>query len=93
MVGATLIIPGDVVENVGAQGIDISPLVMKQMMNKERAMTSDIRVQSAWHGRPALYIACLAALVLGGSGPFSVDAVIARRRGAGVGAGIEPGQE
>jgi putative oxidoreductase len=27
-----------------------------------------------------LYIACLAALVLGGSGPISVDAVIARRR-------------
>jgi 2-haloacid dehalogenase len=26
-----------------------------------------------------LYIACLAALVIGGSGPFSVDAVIARR--------------
>jgi putative oxidoreductase len=26
-----------------------------------------------------LYIACLAALVLGGPGPFSVDAVIARR--------------
>jgi putative oxidoreductase len=27
-----------------------------------------------------LYIACLAALVLGGSGPFSVDGLIARRR-------------
>lgn len=27
-----------------------------------------------------LYIACLAALVLGGCGPFSVDAAIARRR-------------
>ena len=27
-----------------------------------------------------LYIACLAALVLGGSGPFSLDNVIARRR-------------
>ena len=27
-----------------------------------------------------LYIACLAALVLGGSGPFSVDRLIARRR-------------
>jgi putative oxidoreductase len=27
-----------------------------------------------------LYIACLAALVLGGSGPISVDAAIARRR-------------
>jgi putative oxidoreductase len=27
-----------------------------------------------------LYIACLAALVLGGTGPFSVDRVIARRR-------------
>jgi putative oxidoreductase len=29
-----------------------------------------------------LYIACLAALVLGGSGPFSVDRLIARRRGS-----------
>jgi putative oxidoreductase len=27
-----------------------------------------------------LYLACLAALVLGGSGPFSVDGLIARRR-------------
>jgi putative oxidoreductase len=26
-----------------------------------------------------LYIACLAALVLGGSGPFSIDSLIARR--------------
>jgi putative oxidoreductase len=27
-----------------------------------------------------LYLACLAALVLGGSGPFSIDGLIARRR-------------
>lgn len=27
-----------------------------------------------------LYIACMAALVLGGSGPFAVDALLARRR-------------
>ena len=30
-----------------------------------------------------LYIACLAALVLGGSGPFSVDRQLARRPGSG----------
>jgi putative oxidoreductase len=29
-----------------------------------------------------LYIACLAALVIGGAGPFSIDDVIARRRAA-----------
>jgi len=37
-----------------------------------------------------LYVACLAALVIGGSGPFAVDALIAKRVDARNGTGIRP---
>jgi putative oxidoreductase len=53
---------------------------------------SSIKLQSvtatgAHFGQPGyetdlLYLAAIAALVLGGSGPFSVDQMLARRRGA-----------
>jgi putative oxidoreductase len=54
---------------------------------------SSIKLQSvtaagAQFGQPGyetdlLYLACLAALVLGGSGPFAIDTLLARRRNAG----------
>jgi putative oxidoreductase len=53
---------------------------------------SSIKLQSvtatgAHFGQPGyetdlLYLAAIATLVLGGSGPFSVDQMLARRRGA-----------
>jgi len=37
-----------------------------------------------------LYLACLAALVLGGSGPFAIDGLLAKRRITGPSSHAEP---